>query len=163
MASTNKTANLGLSQWEAVDPFTREDLNANLQKIDEAVCGRMRFDVLADLTIEPQNVSVISVDLNGANLSEYALVFVSTPSINYCSLYVSTSYTGTVSQMESGTLVILFPLKNGENSVKSITTAMGTLTIGTSTTKYADISSFEFVGSSDKFKSGGKIRITGVR
>ena len=36
MASTNKTANLHLNQWEATDPVMREDFNADNAKLDAA-------------------------------------------------------------------------------------------------------------------------------
>ncbi|MEG0778947.1 MAG: hypothetical protein RSG55_08870, partial [Oscillospiraceae bacterium] len=42
MASTNKTANLGLNQWVESDPFLREDANADNSRIDAAIGGLER-------------------------------------------------------------------------------------------------------------------------
>ena len=39
MASTNHTSNYDLPQWEATDPFKREDFNDAFQKIDTEIKG----------------------------------------------------------------------------------------------------------------------------
>jgi len=68
LASTNKTANLGLSQWEASDAFTREDLNADFGKIDGAA---FYMPVkLADRTADAQTQS-ITFDLSDKNLDQF--------------------------------------------------------------------------------------------
>jgi len=73
MASTNKTANLGLSQWEASDAFTREDLNADFRKIDGAAAYLPVK--LADLTIEAQTQS-ITIDLSDKNTDQFEEVII---------------------------------------------------------------------------------------
>lgn len=68
LASTNKTANLGLSQWEAADPFTREDLNGDFGKIDEAA---FYLPVkLVDLTVEEETQS-ITFDFSDKDLDQF--------------------------------------------------------------------------------------------
>jgi len=71
MASTNKTANLGLSQWEQTDPFSREDLNSDMRKIDESVSRFKLFDIT--VTVETMTAT-IQLDLDGLDLSEFALL-----------------------------------------------------------------------------------------
>ena len=43
MASTNKTANLHLNQWEASDPVIRQDFNADNAALDAAVSAKARI------------------------------------------------------------------------------------------------------------------------
>jgi len=67
MATTNKTANLGLSQWEGTDALSREDLNSDLRKIDEGI-GRVR---LIDKTVTSQTASV-QISLSSIDLEKFA-------------------------------------------------------------------------------------------
>jgi len=69
MASTNKTANLGLSQWEASDPFSREDINGDFRKID-AIMSDYLPEKLLDYTVEEQTQSV-TFDLSDKNLDQF--------------------------------------------------------------------------------------------
>jgi len=66
MASTNHTANLGLSQWEGLDAFTREDLNADFRKIDEAVKRVKLFDVTVSAT-----TSLVKLDFEGVDSDDF--------------------------------------------------------------------------------------------
>ncbi|MEG2382139.1 MAG: hypothetical protein RSB39_01025, partial [Oscillospiraceae bacterium] len=69
MASTNKTANLGLNQWVESDPFLREDANADNSKIDAAVQGvrgqisAMPYVKLFDITTT-SDVTQIDLDFS---------------------------------------------------------------------------------------------------
>jgi len=68
MASTNKTANLGLSQWEAADAVQMADFNADNAKIDEALGGLMAggsspWVKLMDVEVKQDN-SKVSLDLS---------------------------------------------------------------------------------------------------
>jgi len=69
MASTNKTANLGLSQWEGTDALSREDLNSDLRKIDEAA---ERLPVkLFDVSVS-SGVQTVQIDFTGMDIEQYA-------------------------------------------------------------------------------------------
>ena len=77
MSSTNKTPNLGLCQWEATDPFLREDMNGDFAKIDEAI-GRLNDAIeslshreLFSVTIEEPTVAVF-LDLSEYDTDEFA-------------------------------------------------------------------------------------------
>jgi len=70
LASTNKTANLGLSQWEAADAVQMADFNADNAKIDEALGGLMAgggaaWVKLMDVEVTKNNTQV-SLDLSKA-------------------------------------------------------------------------------------------------
>jgi len=69
MSSTNKTANLGLSQWEASDPFTREDINGDFRKIDGAFGERTRKKLFDVTVTEP--VKILQFDLRDVNVEQF--------------------------------------------------------------------------------------------
>jgi len=68
MASTNKTTNLGLSQWEGTDAFTREDLNADLGKIDTAL-AYLPVKLL-DVTLT-EATQLVQLDLSDIDIDQY--------------------------------------------------------------------------------------------
>jgi len=70
MSSTSKTENLGLSQWEQTDPFSREDLNSDLQKLDTAA-AYLPVKLL-DFVLE-EDAESFQLDLagNGINADDY--------------------------------------------------------------------------------------------
>jgi len=68
MASTNKTENLGLSQWVETDPLSREDLNADFRKIDGAAAYLPVK--LIDHTVEEETQS-ITFDVSEKNLDQF--------------------------------------------------------------------------------------------
>ena len=72
MASTNKTANIGLNQWVLTDPFLMEDMNADNRKIDAAV-GSISFVKLMDVTTSANAVQV-DIDLSGIDFTKYARI-----------------------------------------------------------------------------------------
>ncbi|MBR5534513.1 MAG: hypothetical protein IKU62_06675 [Ruminiclostridium sp.] len=69
MASTNKTSNLRLNQWEGSDPILRTDFNQDNSKIDQAVNAR----ALVRLTGKNLTASTgtITVDLLDYDLTQY--------------------------------------------------------------------------------------------
>ena len=69
MASTNKTTNLRLNQWEGSDPILRTDFNQDNTKIDQAVAAR----ALVRLTGETLTAAAgtITVDLLNYDLAQY--------------------------------------------------------------------------------------------
>lgn len=69
MASTNKTPHLGLCQWEATDPFLREDMNGDFARIDEA-CGDISRKKLFDITVT-EAVQSIRLDFSDMTTSDY--------------------------------------------------------------------------------------------
>ena len=69
MASTNKTTNLRLNQWEGSDPILRTDFNQDNSKIDQAVNAR----ALVRLTGKTLTASGadITLDLLDYDLTQY--------------------------------------------------------------------------------------------
>lgn len=72
MASTNKTANLGLNQWVLTDPLLMEDMNKDNQKLDAAV-GANPYVKLMDVTTAA-NAQQIDLDVSGIDFTKYAMV-----------------------------------------------------------------------------------------
>ena len=69
MASTNKTTNLQLNQWEGSDPILRTDFNQDNSKLDQAVTARALVR-LAGRTLTA-SAGTISVDLLDYDLTQY--------------------------------------------------------------------------------------------
>ena len=69
MASTNKTTNLRLNQWEGTDPILRADFNQDNSRIDQAVAARALVR-LASKTLTAAATSV-TVDLLDYDLTQY--------------------------------------------------------------------------------------------
>ena len=59
MASTNKTANLHLNQWEPGDPVLREDFNADNARLDETIALVKLKEAYTE-----ENANVLSLDLS---------------------------------------------------------------------------------------------------
>jgi len=75
LASTNKTANLGLNQWEAMDAVEMVDFNADNVKIDAAV-GELRGRgespwVKLDEKSYSSHAYTYMLDLSGIDIDEY--------------------------------------------------------------------------------------------
>jgi len=68
MASTNKTENLGLSQWGEADALSREDLNTDLRKIDTAL-AYLPVKLL-DVTLTDK-AELVQLDLSGIDIDQY--------------------------------------------------------------------------------------------
>ncbi|MEG1165194.1 MAG: hypothetical protein RSD68_02195, partial [Oscillospiraceae bacterium] len=79
MASTNKTANLGLNQWVESDPFLREDANADNSRIDaetkrlQAQLDAAPYVKLFDVTTTA-DARQVDLDVSGIDFSKYAMV-----------------------------------------------------------------------------------------
>ena len=69
MASTNKTTNLRLNQWEGTDPILRTDFNQDNSKIDQAVTARALVR-LTGKTLAAA-ATAITVDLLDYDLTQY--------------------------------------------------------------------------------------------
>lgn len=70
MASTGKTKNLGLCQWEAFDPFLREDMNDTLKTIDTEIETRTTKKKLFDVTVE-ESVPALELDFTGIDTNQF--------------------------------------------------------------------------------------------
>ena len=70
MASTNKTANLGLNQWVLTDPLLMEDMNADNQKIDSAVAANPIVKLISVKTAA--NAAQVDFDLSSIDLTKYS-------------------------------------------------------------------------------------------
>ena len=69
MASTNKTRNLRLNQWEGSDPILRTDFNQDNSKIDQAGAARALVRLDGGTLAAPS--AAITVDLMDYDLTQY--------------------------------------------------------------------------------------------
>lgn len=69
MASTNKTTNLRLNQWEGSDPILRTDFNQDNSKIDQAVNARALVRLMGKTLTTA--AGTITVDLLDYDLTQY--------------------------------------------------------------------------------------------
>jgi len=113
MASANKTANLGLSQWEAGEGFFREDLNADLAKIDEALgnagAGCIKPELLKEYDVETPGISILSINVTDLQLEAYKVLWVSVISSQDL-FFKFGNATDTEMNCTSGTIFLAFPL-----------------------------------------------------
>ena len=72
MASTNKTANLGLNQWVLSDPLLMADMNADNQKIDTAF-GMSVFSKLMDVTTTA-NAQQVDLNVSSIDFTKYSMI-----------------------------------------------------------------------------------------
>lgn len=70
MASTGKTPNLGLCQWQLSDPFLMEDMNEDNRKVDAAVAA-IPYVKLLDVTTVA-DAAQVELDLSELDLSGYS-------------------------------------------------------------------------------------------
>ncbi|NLH00495.1 MAG: hypothetical protein GX488_01105 [Clostridiales bacterium] len=76
MASTNKTANLGLNQWVLSDPVLMEDFNADNLKIDAAVSANPYVKLLSITTTA--DAQQVDLDVSLVDFSRYSIIQVIT-------------------------------------------------------------------------------------
>lgn len=72
MASTNKTANLGLNQWVLSDPLLMEDMNEDNRRIDAAASGN-QYVKLLDVTTSA-NAQQVDLDVSKIDFTKYVMV-----------------------------------------------------------------------------------------
>lgn len=70
MSSTNKTPNLGLSQWVLSDPFNMADFNEDNAKIDAAVSAAPLVKLI-DVTLAAA-AATVELNLRGIDIAAYA-------------------------------------------------------------------------------------------
>jgi len=117
MASTNKTANLGLNQWEAADPVEREDFNADNAKLDAAISKRLEWVLMGEYVREDASgTSSFSLDVSGYDLSEYLFVAISFPRVNtYAEIYLNSVTDTYVGYVDDGSVCFMLTMKDGDH------------------------------------------------
>ncbi|MEG1166411.1 MAG: hypothetical protein RSD68_08355, partial [Oscillospiraceae bacterium] len=69
MASTNKTANLGLNQWVLSDPLRMEDFNEDNRKVDAALGAQPYVKLMEATTVA--GTKTVELNLSGINIADY--------------------------------------------------------------------------------------------
>lgn len=132
MASTNKTPHLGLCQWVEADPFLREDMNGDFAKIDAAIGSRLKLELLRDISLPPQTVKQIDLDVSDIDFGRYMFIILNAPSIRNSLLRINGSTDGSyhiydsrssesngIIEFDSNSRVFLYPLGNPDSPVSA--------------------------------------------
>jgi len=126
MSSTNKTANLGLNQWEASDAVQMADFNADNAKLDDIV-GKLKASRLETVLIkdirENSGVTDINVDLSGVNFNDYLMILIACPKTAASNVYANEVVSDNSTWMfaiADKSYHIGFPLKNSTMYAKFI-------------------------------------------
>ena len=180
MASTNKTAALGLNQWVLTDPFRMEDFNEDNRKIDTAVARKSEFIKLKEITTTTGGVSQIDVDVSDIDFSAWQAVLIDVQtSISSCmrvnNSYDSCSfiilgnpqyYSGRIGYLAKNSRAVFPTCRSAYLSVSVLCMGSGTLSFGgTSAVRFRDVKSVNLIPetSGNSFDSGAVFTIWGVR
>jgi len=124
MSSTNKTAHLGLPQWESTDPVEAADFNGAFGALDRAVGGKLEAELICDLRVpeDVKDLSMLTMDLSEVNLGDYFCIIVSVPYVN---TNANLCYNGASTGLPTGsgnnsTTFFAFPLKNASLKTNTV-------------------------------------------
>jgi len=167
MASTNKTANLELPQWERTDSVEMEDMNAAFDKLDtvikETQDSRLRAELLLDLSIPASNLNVISVDVSGIDWTAYKFILVSFPKLRTATVYLNENNTNLGNFMES-CYFFCFPAFMGDIQAPFVIVFNYETQVTTARVKFSDIKNLYLKAFGDaKFDVETQIKMWGVK
>jgi len=178
LASTNKTENLKLSQWEATDALSHEDLNRDHQIIDETVGRKSEFVLIKDVTMDAAGKSKLDVDVSDIDFTDWQYIFVDVVYISrpckvmlnnesnwcYCGDLNSTGTgTGLWANAESGTRMVFMPCK-ADNGVTILSTTSSRICFGYGPLTYSAIKAVNFFLNSDyTFADTAEFKIWGIK
>jgi len=175
MSSTNKTANLGLNQWEDTDPVAREDFNADNAAIDTAVGRKTEFVKIRTASISASGKTQVDLDVSDINFLDWQYVMIDVTISPECKMKVNnftrcacvmpggSSQSDYMSMVYSGTRLIFSP---GGMSRKIMVLGYGPELIyyGRCDDYYGQLKSVNFfVDSSSKFSGTAKFVIWGLK
>lgn len=179
MASTNKTAHLGLCQWVETDPFLMDDMNDTLEKIDTAVGSRLKLELLRDISLPPQTVKQIDLDVSDIDFGRYMFIILDAPSIRISLLRINGSTDGSyhiydnstnnsngIIEFDSNSRVFLYPLGNPDSPVSATMLRTFRFICGYSkNTTYSQINTLTFAVrySDETYNIPTQVKLWGVR
>jgi len=139
MASTNKTANLGLSQWVASDAVEMVDFNEDNRRIEEAMGKRLEWELIMEQKMDrQQDVKVISLDVSGIDFSKYAVIVMSFALADDCQLYLN-DRTDIAAHIYRSSTVFGFPFKNSSLIVYLFGNKSTVFNVGGDTIRYSQL------------------------
>lgn len=161
MASTNKTAHLGLCQWVETDPFLMDDMNDTLKTIDKELAPRLKLELLRDWELNARDVSQLELDVSDIDFGSYwtfVLIFRQTQS---CTLRFNTSDITTAFDKEK---FIFLPLKEADTFANYIAVDQSSILSGYRGINYSDITTINLLKINNmSFLNPTKIRLWGVK
>lgn len=170
MASTGKTPNLGLCQWQLSDPFLMEDMNEDNRKVDAAVTAlgsKAEFLPLKTVTAMTNNTAQVDVQVSDIDFTKWQCVLLdvtipqscemrinSTTQGNYMYLCGSSSWSdGALNKAESGARIIFFSHCGFTPRIRTICLADNP-TYGYAGTNFGSLSVLNFVAYSNWLFTG---------
>jgi len=162
MASTNKTANLGLSQWQAKDAFTAEGMNGDLRLIDAAFDHRPEILLLRALTIAPEkgSVEMAEVDLSDINFGEFYFFIIEIGWAENADMYFNGEK---LTSAPYRSMFYFAPMKRPNVETLFLRVYDTTLSSGQISTRYGNINKLGFYKNGTAFNSYTELRIWGVK
>jgi len=164
MASTNKTANLGLNQWVTSDAVRMADFNEDNRRIDEAMGKRLELVLLREFNLAPVEAAQIDMDLSDIKFEDYMFVAMDVISMSTCHMYFNNEIGSTnMGQVDTRCRFFFFPLRNG-NSVAYYIKFNVTLTTGGGGSYFNKLNMINFVRVADTcFPINTSIKLWGVK
>jgi len=120
LASTNKTANIGLPKWERTDPVEVEGFNSLLDSIDLAIGKRLDAQLLRDITPE-QGATTMYIDLSDLDFKDYLIIAISFDQTPEIFVHPNKTYNDLGFGFD-GSTVFFFPLKNASRTIHAFST-----------------------------------------
>lgn len=161
MASTGKTKNLGLCQWEATDPFLREDMNGDFARIDEAVGSRLELELLRDLELNTRLMNQVDIDVSDVDFGSYMFFIVDFRYVQGCYFRLNNF---NISTVENGAKYIFLPLKNPSSNAACVRIREQSITAGFCNLAYSKIDTIRLVCYNDfTHADTTKLAIWGVK
>jgi len=170
---SNYTPNYQLNQWNADDRVLRTDFNADNEKIDTALAGKIgRPELLWEYEQTEGSTRQINIDLTDIDWGHWTMVavllspqwigFGSNDSVTV-SLSVGLVEFGAPGAGKMGPrCAVFFPNHNRDNLVRMLTFPGGTMSESTDTFASLKYLHFDYSGQ-DSLRSGTKVRIYGLR
>lgn len=182
--ATNHTEHCQLSQWEPGDQVLRTDFNADHAKLDAALEGRVRKDILLDLTLGADQQTV-TLDVTNINWEDYWMVLLTIiPSVSQNSILRITTrgYSGTPTHrhfdgdseydglgevsLDEPCMMWLLTMRSSNNFVTALSLGYGYFNYGTHPgARFQNIQSIELWSRDSRFpfRSGSIIRLVGIQ
>jgi len=170
MASTNKTSNLGLPQWERTDSFEAADMNSAFNRLDTAVKEAkdisLKLYKLFESDVASSSQSVVSFDLSEIDLGSYIALIFAFPETTDCTARFkskSDRFSNTLETMKNSSMILCFPL-GIDCPTAHITVTESARWSNNMVYKYGDIASLVCTAvSGQTFSKGIKMRLWGVK
>ena len=169
--ASNHTTNYQLNQWEKSDRILMADFNADNQKIDAAIAGRLGpIQTIKSMTIDAQSSSLL-LDLSDIAWDKWSIIAIacdlgiSDTTINRSMIVSFTSSTGSdslrTSFIPNKHILTLFPCRDGSRPFAAAFFPVNGLEFGTAS--YQQITGYRIdFAERITVRAGSKISVYGI-